>query len=74
MYTGYLMPIEQDIINLRMENPVLDTIITIVMLLLTIAAIVYMLSLMRKNQLIEEERRRAERMRKRAWIKSHGGL
>lgn len=74
MYTGYLMPIEQDIINWRMENPVLDTIITIVMLLLTIAAIVYMLSLMRKNQLIEEERRRAERMRKRAWIKAHGGL
>lgn len=74
MYTGYLMPIEQDIINWRMENPTLDTIITIIMLLLTIAAIVYMLSLMRKNQLIEEERRRAERMRKRAWIKAHGGL
>lgn len=74
MYTGYLMPIEQDIISWRMENPMLDTIITIIMLLLTIAAIVYMLSLMRKNQLIEEERRRAERMRKRAWIREHGGL
>lgn len=74
MYTGYLMPIEQDIINWRMENPMLDTIITIIMLLLTIAAIVYMLSLMRKNQLIEEERRRAERARKRAWIREHGGL
>lgn len=74
MYTGYLMPIEQDIINWRMENPMLDTIITIVMLLLTIAGIVYMLSLMRKNQLIEEERRREERRRKRAWIKAHGGL
>ena len=74
MYTGYLMPIEQDIINWRMENPMLDTIITIIMLLLTIAGIVYMLSLMRKNKLIEEERRRAERARKRAWIKANGGL
>lgn len=74
MYTGYLMPIEQDIINWRMENPMLDTIITIIMLLLTIAGIVYMLSLMRKNQLIEEERRREERARKRAWIREHGGL
>ena len=73
MYTGYLMPIEQDIINWRMENPVLNTIITIA-LPLTIATIVYMLSLMRKNQLIEEERRREERARKRAWIKAHGGL
>lgn len=74
MYTGYLTPIEQDIVNWRMENPVLNTIITIIVLLLTIAAIVYMLSLMRKNQLIEEGRMREERMRRRAWIREHGGL
>ena len=74
MYTGYLMPIEQDIINWRMENPVLDTIITVVVLIIAVAGFCYVLSLMRKNQLIEEERRRAERMRKRAWIKAHGGL
>ena len=74
MYTGYLMPIEQDIINWRMENPVLDTIITIILAIITIAGIIYMLSLMRKNQLMEEERRREERRRKRAWIKANGGL
>ena len=74
MYTGYLMPIEQDIINWRMENPVLDTIFTIILAIITIAGIVYMLSLMRKNQLMEEERRREERRRKRAWIKANGGL
>lgn len=74
MYTGYLMPIEQDIINWRMENPMLDTIITIILAIITITAIVYMLSLMRKNRLMEEERKRAERARRRAWIKSQGGL
>ena len=74
MYTGYLMPIEQDIINWRMENPMLDTIITIILAIITITAIVYMLSLMRKNQLIEEERRRMERARRRAWIRANGGL
>lgn len=74
MYNGYLMPIEQDIINWRMENPVLDTIITIVFAIITIASIVNMLSLMRKNQLMEEERRREERRLKRAWIRANGGL
>lgn len=74
MYTGYLMPIEQDIINWRMENPMFDTIITIILAIITITAIVYMLSLMRKNQLMEEERMHEERKRRRAWIKSQGGL
>lgn len=74
MYTGYLMPIEQDIINWRMENPVLDTIVTVILALIVIAAMVYVVYDMRKNQLMEEERRREERRHKRAWIKSQGGL
>lgn len=74
MYTGYLMPIEQDIINWRMENPVLDTIITVIVLIIAVAGFCHVLSLMRKNQLMEEERRREERRRKRAWIRANGGL
>lgn len=66
-----LLPIEQAIVDFKMENPYLCGFLLGILIAITICAIV---SMWKDNVRREQERMKAERAARRAWIKAHGGL
>ncbi len=69
-----LLPIEQMIVEWKIAHPELMALIDAILLMIVGAIIAVALVEYFKQRKIEQERHRAERARKRAWIKSRGGL